>query len=140
MTTTFFDDEAARQLQDIAPYDGCDEGSSVQRLSEKDQTAQRMINAREVFFQVPADLGRRFQARQHVDEAKQRNAQRLVFERPVDHPAQQILGLEKGRLMLRRVPVKRPRQGLHGLFGRISGRSHHRKPSNQTRLNSPPSS
>ena len=58
-----------------------------------------------------SDLSRGFQAREHVDEAEEGDAQRLVLERPVDHPPHPVLGPKEGRFMLRRPAVKRPGEG-----------------------------
>ena len=56
MVAAFLGDKAARQLDDVAPHDRRHQRSGVKRLREKGQTAERMIDAREIFFQMAADL------------------------------------------------------------------------------------
>ena len=123
MVAAFFGDEAARQLDDVAPHDRRHQRSGMERLGEKSQTAKGVIDACEVFFQMAADFRRRLQARQHVDKTEQGDAQRLVFERPVDHAAQQILGFEERRLVLGRFLIKRARQPLDFRFNCVDGES-----------------
>jgi hypothetical protein len=96
----------------------------MEGVRNHDQSAQRMIHAGEIFFEVPADLARRFQARQNVDEAKQRNPQRVVVERPVDHPPKQIFRFEKRRFVLRRSFIQGTRQGLDGSFSCVESFGH----------------
>jgi hypothetical protein len=124
MTAGFLGDEAARQVNDVTPHDGRDQRSRVQRLGEHSQAAERMIDSGEILFEMTADLTRRFQARQHVDETEQSYPQRLVLERPVDHPPEQVLGLEKRWFVLGRFAIKRPRQRLNRLLGGIRSRRH----------------
>src|SRR5581483_136083 len=109
----FLGDEAAREFDDVAPHHRRHQGAGVERLGEKGEPAQGVIHAREILFEVAADLGRGAQARQDIDEAKQRRAQRLVFERPVDHSAEQIFGLEQRGLVRGGFLIKRARQPLH---------------------------
>ena len=116
MVAALLGDEAARQLDHVAPDDRRDQSAGVQRVRKNRQAAQRMIDPGKVFFEVAADLRRRFQARQHIDETEQRHAQRLVVQRPVDHPAQQILGVKQRRLLPRRFLIQRPCQFLDFLF------------------------
>ena len=103
MVAALLGDEAARQLDHVAPDDRRDQSPRVQGLGENRQAAQRMIDPGKVFFEVAADLRRRFQARQDIDETEQRHPQRLIVQRPVDHPAEQILSVEQRRLMPRRL-------------------------------------
>jgi hypothetical protein len=49
------------------------------------------------------------EARQHIDKPEQSSAQRIVFQRPIDHSAQQIASFEDGRLVLCGARVKRAR-------------------------------
>ena len=71
MIAAFFGDEAARELDDVAPHHRRHQRSGVQRLREKSQAAEGVIDTGEVFFQMAADFRRRIQTRQHVDETKQ---------------------------------------------------------------------
>ncbi len=63
MIAALFGDKAARQFDNIAAHDGRHEGPGVQRLREDRQSAERVIDPREVLFQMTADVGRRLQAR-----------------------------------------------------------------------------
>ncbi len=72
-------DEATREVNDVTPHHGRDERSRMESLRKNGQTAERMVDTREIFFEMAADLARRFQARQNVDKAKQRNPERFVF-------------------------------------------------------------
>ncbi len=109
MIAALFGDKTACQFNHIAPHHRRDQRTGMQRVGENRQTAERVIDPREVFFQMAANLGGRFQTRQHIDEAKQRHAQRLVRQRPVDHPAEQILRFKQRRLVPRRFLIQRPR-------------------------------
>ena len=70
MIAAFLGDEAARELDDVAPDDGRNESTGMKRLGENRQAAQRMVDPGKIFFEMTADLRRRFEARQHVDKTE----------------------------------------------------------------------
>jgi len=93
----------------------------LERLGQKDQPAEGMIDSGKILLKVEPALNRRIKAWEHVDKAEESDTKRFVFQGPVDHAPQPILGFEERRFVLADSAVEAARQLLYFPFSFLRG-------------------